>query len=176
MTSATRLPLALLGVVSAMLFAGVLVWSNTPHLSCDDSGEGVVRGMVLLARWGGLGAGVIALAAAWVASARARRRPPSFVFTAVCAAAAASAFVACAAPHTRLVPFGVVLVPATLAVLFYALPALVILGLALGATSFFPAEQRRLRGVQLVALWFAFVLVPGCAGVGLISQYPVCLG
>jgi len=35
---------------------------------------------------------------------------------------------------------------------------------------------RRLRTVQMVALWFAFVLVPGCAGVGLVSQFPVCLG
>jgi hypothetical protein len=133
--------------------------------------------MILFARWGGLAAGILALIAAMVASARVRRRRPSLLFSVACAGAATSGFVACAAPYSPLsAPVVALLVASTLAVIYYALPALVILGLTLIAAQFFAAGQRPLRTVQLVAMWFAFVLVPGCAGVGLISQFPVCLG
>ena len=163
--------------MAAALFAGFLAWSNTHHVSCEDSGGGTVREMILFARWGGLAAGVLSLAAAWIASARARGRAPSLVFRVVCISAAAFGLAACVAPQSPIAgPLYVVLIPATLAVAVWLLPALVILVLMLVAVRFFPSEERALRTVQLVALWFAFVAVPGFAGVGLISQYPVCLG
>lgn len=167
----------MLAVVAAALIAGFVVWSNTHHVACEDSGGGTVRGMILLARWGGLAVGIVALAAAWVASARARGQRPSTVFRAVCIGAAVIGLVACVAPHSVLAgPVYVVLVPATLAVIVWLLPALVVLALMLIALRFFPAGQRPLRAVQVVALWFAFVTVPGFAGAGLLSQYPICLG
>ena len=150
LTPPARLPVLLLAVVTAALFAGFLVWSNTHHVACEDSGGGTVRGMILLARWGGLGAGIVALAAAWVASARASGQRPSVVFRAVCIGAAAIGLAACVAPHSPIAgPLYVVLVPATLAVVFWLLPALVILVLMLIAVRFFPADQRALRAVQL---------------------------
>ena len=163
--------------MTAALLAGFFVWSNTHHVACEDSGGGTVRGMILLARWGGLAVGIVALAAAWVASARARGKHPSVVFRVVCIGAAAIGLAACLAPHSAIAwPVYVVLVPATLAVAVWLLPALVILALMLIAARLFGADERPLRAVQLTALWFAFVAVPGFAGVGLISQYPICLG
>jgi hypothetical protein len=133
--------------------------------------------MILFARWGGLAAGIVALSVAWIASARARGRPPSLGFQIVCIGAAAIGLAACVAPHSAIAaPVYVVLVPATLAVAIWLLPALVVLVLMLIAARFFGPDQRPLRTVQIVALWFAFVAVPGFAGVGLISQYPICLG
>ena len=94
--------------------------------------------MSLLARWGGLAAGLVALAAAWLASARASGRRPSVVFRAVCIGAAAIGLAACVAPHSAIAgPVYVVLVPATLAVVVWLLPALVILALMLIAARFF---------------------------------------
>lgn len=163
--------------MTAALLAGFFVWSNTHHVACEDSGGGTVRGMILLARWGGLGLAIVALAAAWIASARARRQRPSVAFGVVCIGAAAVGLAACVAPHSVIAgPVYVVLVPATLAVVVWLLPALVILALMLIAARFFPEDQRPLRAVQLTALWFAFVTVPGFAGAGLVSQYPICLG
>jgi hypothetical protein len=77
-------------------------------------------------------------------------------------------------------PVALVRLLATLAVIFYLVPALVILALVVGLVRMSLArtgeQHRRLGLTQAVALWFAFVLAPGCAGVALISQYPICLG
>src|SRR4051794_29008318 len=135
MTRSVRLPVVLLALAGAVLLAGLVAWGNTEHVSCDAT-EDPVMSFVYFARWGGLGAAVVSLLAAWIASRRARGRRPSRLFTVLCLVAAIAGFVACAAPHSEQLatPVGVVLVPATLAVIVFFLPALVILALALGIT------------------------------------------
>lgn len=180
MVRSTRLPVALLALAGAIVVAGLVAYGNTQHLSCDDT-EDPVMSFVYLARWAGLTVALLSLLAAWIASRRARGRRPSWPFTTLCVVAAVAGLVACAAPHSAPVaPVGVVLVLATLAVIVYFLPALAILALTVGVTrvSLRRADEprRRLRMTQAVALWSAFVLAPGCAGAGLVTQYPVCLG
>jgi hypothetical protein len=182
MTRSVRLPLALLALAGGTVIAGLIAWGNTRHLACDDT-EDPVMSFVYFARWGGLGTAVASLLAAWIASRRALGHGPSRLFTSLCLVAAIAGLVACAAPHSEsllVAPAVAVLVVATLAVIVYFLPALVILTLAVGATRWWARNldepRRRLRTTQAVAMWSAFVLAPGCAGAGLITQYPICLG
>src|SRR4051794_21295157 len=169
MTRSVRLPVVLLALAGAVLLAGLVAWGNTEHVSCDAT-EDPVMSFVYFARWGGWATAVVSLLAAWIASRRARGRRPSRLFTSLCLVAAISGLVACAAPHSEsefAAPAAIVVVPATLAVIVYFVPALVILAFAVGATRWRARRadepRRRLRTTQAVALWFAFVLAPGCA-------------
>jgi hypothetical protein len=181
MTRSVRLPVALLALAGATVVAGLIAYGNTRHVACDDA-EDPVMSFVYFARWGGLGTAVVSLLAAWIASRRARGHRPSRFFTGLCVVAAIAGLVACAAPHSEALgaPVDVILVLATLAVIVYFIPALVILALVSGVMRWWARNvdepRRRLRTTQAVALWSAFVLAPGCAGAGLITQYPVCLG
>lgn len=184
MTRAVRLPVALLAIVSAVLVAGGVAWARSRHLTCEDSGQGRDQGLVLLARWGGLATAALGLSAALICSARARRGRPSAGFSVFAAAAVAWGLVACLVPHVPdwargpLAPFAYVLVAATLAV-YFVVPALVLLAVFVATAARLArvagGDRRVIRGVQALSLWFALVLAPGCAGVGLLSQFPICL-